>query len=57
VAAQRGPMPSRLAILDLAAIAVWGVGFFFEAVSEWQMARFRANRAKDEEVTEWAEIG
>lgn len=29
--------------LDIIALLLWGVGFFFEAVGDWQLARFKAN--------------
>jgi len=32
-----------LGLLDGLGVVVWGVGFFFEAVGDWQLARFRAN--------------
>lgn len=31
--------------LDVCAILLWGVGFGFEAVGDWQLARFKANAA------------
>jgi steroid 5-alpha reductase family enzyme len=43
LAAHAGASPARLTFLDYAAILVWGVGFFFEAAGDWQMARFKAN--------------
>lgn len=43
--AQISPTPARLTILDFIAILVWGVGFFFEAVGDWQLARFKADPA------------
>jgi steroid 5-alpha reductase family enzyme len=29
--------------IDALGVLVWTVGFFFEAVGDWQMARFKAN--------------
>ena len=29
--------------LDLAGAALWGVGFLFETIGDWQLARFKAN--------------
>lgn len=43
--AQLSATPSRLTWLDLAGLVVWAVGFFFEAVGDWQLARFRADPA------------
>lgn len=36
--------------LDYLAVAVWMVGFFFEAVGDWQLARFKANPANKGKV-------
>lgn len=38
-----------LSVLDLIGLAVWGVGFFFQAVGDWQLKQFKrdpANRGK-----------
>jgi len=43
LAAQISAAPAALTILDLAAIPVWVVGFFFEAVGDWQLARFKSD--------------
>jgi steroid 5-alpha reductase family enzyme len=43
--AQFDPIPSRLTVLDGLAVVVWGVGFFFEAVGDAQLARFKADPA------------
>jgi steroid 5-alpha reductase family enzyme len=45
LAAQISPTPARLTALDFAAILVWAIGFFFEAVGDLQLARFKANPA------------
>jgi steroid 5-alpha reductase family enzyme len=45
LAAQISPAPARLIWLDALAILVWGVGFFFEAVGDWQLARFKVDPA------------
>jgi steroid 5-alpha reductase family enzyme len=44
------PTPARLTILDLLAVVVWAVGFFFEAVGDWQLARFKADPANRGQV-------
>ncbi len=47
--AQRRPQPGHLGWLDIAGIALFGAGFFFEAVGDLQMARFKddpANKGK-----------
>ena len=43
VAAQVSPSPDHLTVLDILAILVWMVGFFFEAVGDWQLMRFKAD--------------
>jgi steroid 5-alpha reductase family enzyme len=39
------PGPAGLGLLDLLGVGLWGVGFLFEAVGDWQLARFRADPA------------
>jgi steroid 5-alpha reductase family enzyme len=49
VAAQVSPTPPALGALDVLGMLVWAIGFFFEAVGDWQLARFKAgpvNRGK-----------
>ncbi len=41
---------NELNILDFAGIIIWTIGFIFEAVGDWQLARFRANPAKKGKV-------
>ena len=43
IAAQMATGPADLTGLDLLGVVVWGVGFFFEAVGDQQLARFRAS--------------
>lgn len=45
LAAQISPLPSRLIWLDYLGLLVWGIGFFFEAVGDWQLMRFKSNPA------------
>jgi steroid 5-alpha reductase family enzyme len=45
LAANISPTPAGLTILDFVAIPLWAIGFFFEAVGDLQMARFRADPA------------
>jgi steroid 5-alpha reductase family enzyme len=48
-AAQVPDSPQGLTVLDMVGVAVWTLGFFFEAVGDLQLARFRAdprNRGK-----------
>jgi len=42
LAAQTSASPGRLVLLDNLAALVWVVGFFFEAVGDFQLARFKA---------------
>ena len=48
--AQLSAAPAKLTLLDFAAILVWAIGFFFEAVGDFQMARFKANPANKGKV-------
>ena len=48
--AQRAGLGGGLGVLDVAGAAVWGVGFFFEAVGDWQLARFKADPANKGKV-------
>ena len=50
LAAQISPNPAKLTFFDFVAVAVWFIGFFFEAVGDWQMARFKANPANKGQV-------
>ena len=50
LAAQYSSNPARLTILDFTALVVWGIGFFFETVGDWQLARFRADPANKGKV-------
>jgi len=43
LAAQHNSDSSAWPILDSVAVLVWSIGFFFEAVGDLQLARFRAN--------------
>jgi len=43
LAAQIGVAPDGMTFLDWAAVALWSIGFFFEAVGDLQMARFKAD--------------
>ena len=43
LAAQISAQPNHLTWLDYLAVPVWLIGFFFEAVGDWQLVRFKAN--------------
>ena len=47
-AAYRSANP--LGWLDACGVVVWGIGLFFEAVGDWQLAQFRANPANAGQV-------
>jgi len=42
LAAQISQIPARLIWLDFLGAILWSIGFTFEAVGDWQLARFRA---------------
>ncbi len=44
LAAQISPAPANFIWLDGLATLVWGLGFFFEAVGDWQLARLKLTR-------------
>jgi len=50
LAALVAPAPAGLGALDLLGVAAWGVGFAFEAVGDWQLARFKADPANRGQV-------
>jgi steroid 5-alpha reductase family enzyme len=45
LAAQISSTPERLIWMEYVAIPVWLIGFFFEAVGDWQLTRFKADPA------------
>jgi steroid 5-alpha reductase family enzyme len=50
LAAQISAQPDHMTWLDILALPVWLIGFFFEAVGDWQLARFKANPANKGKV-------
>ena len=44
-AGQTSSRPDHPTVLDVAGMVVWLVGFFFESVGDWQLARFKADPA------------
>lgn len=50
LAAQVSLQPDQLTWLDILALPVWLIGFFFEAVGDWQLARFKNNPANKGKV-------
>ncbi len=53
LAAQISPTPARLTTLDFIALVVWLLGFFFESVGDFQMARFKADPSNKGKVLNW----
>lgn len=47
---QLSPVPNRLTVFDALGILVWGLGFFFETVADWQLSRFKADPANKGKV-------
>jgi steroid 5-alpha reductase family enzyme len=50
LAAQVSAQPDHLTWLNYLAVVIWAIGFFFEAVGDWQLARFKANPANKGKV-------
>jgi steroid 5-alpha reductase family enzyme len=50
LAAQYRPTPDHWTVLDVLAILLWAIGFFFEAVGDVQLARFKADLANKGKV-------
>lgn len=48
--AMLSPQPPHLTFLDYIGIVVWGIGFSFEALGDWQLARFKADPANEGQV-------
>jgi steroid 5-alpha reductase family enzyme len=56
-AAQTSPQPSHLVWTDIVGMLIWTVGFFFEAVGDRQLSRFKADPANKGKVMDrglWA---
>lgn len=45
LAAQISPQPDQFTFFEYLAVTVWAYGFFFEAVGDWQLTRFKADPA------------
>jgi steroid 5-alpha reductase family enzyme len=57
--AQLSAAPFRFTALDILGTAVWSVGFVFESVGDWQLARFKADpknrgRVMDQGLWAWS---
>jgi len=56
LAAQYRAFPDRLTVLDFLSVFVWLIGFFFEAVGDYQLAQFKAkleNKGKVMNIGVW----
>ncbi len=42
--------PRDITVLDYAGVALWGVGFAFESVADWQLASFKSDPANHDRV-------
>lgn len=54
---QVSPTPAHLTWLDFLGLIIWMIGFIFESVSDWQLARFKADPANKGKVMDrglWA---
>lgn len=54
---QISPQPAHFTWLDLLGFILWLIGFFFESISDWQLARFKADAASKGKVMDrglWA---
>lgn len=45
LAAQYYAEPDKFTWLDILGAAIWGIGFYFEALGDWQLARFKSDPA------------
>jgi steroid 5-alpha reductase family enzyme len=48
--AQLSPEPAQLTWLDFLGAALWAIGLSFEAIGDWQLARFKAEPANNGKV-------
>ena len=54
---QLSTQPSNFTVFDYLGFAVWAVGFYFETVGDWQLARFKADSGNKGKVMDqglWA---
>ncbi|HEV8573384.1 MAG TPA: DUF1295 domain-containing protein [Dehalococcoidia bacterium] len=50
LAAQNAGEPDHISPFDIIGTVVWAVGFLFETIGDWQLARFKANPANEGKV-------
>jgi steroid 5-alpha reductase family enzyme len=51
---QLSPTPDHFVWADIVGVFIWIIGFFFEAVGDWQLARFKADPANKGRVMDGA---
>ena len=54
---QLSPTPAHLTVLDFLGFIIWLIGFVFESVGDWQLARFKADKTNKGKVMDrglWA---
>ncbi|MGB8647629.1 MAG: DUF1295 domain-containing protein [Anaerolineae bacterium] len=50
LAAESSAQPNSLTLLDLGGTIVWAIGFYFEAVGDWQLEQFKRTRSSPGQV-------
>ena len=53
LAAEHNIEPDHIVLTDALGVLVWAVGVFFEAVGDWQLARFKADPANQGRVMQY----
>jgi steroid 5-alpha reductase family enzyme len=54
---QLSPTPDHFTVYDVLGAAMWGIGFFFESIADYQLARFKADPSNKGKVMDrglWA---
>lgn len=54
---QLSPTPDRLTVFDILGTALWALGFFFESIADYQLAKFKADPSNKGKVMDrglWA---
>ena len=52
IVAEFSPTPASLGLVEALAVGIWAIGFFFEAVGDWQLSRFKADPANHGKLLE-----
>ncbi|HSP55769.1 MAG TPA: DUF1295 domain-containing protein [Dehalococcoidia bacterium] len=53
LAAEHNSEPDHIVLTDVLGALVWAIGFFFEAVGDWQLARFKSDPANKGRVMQY----